>query len=505
MSTPSVFGDSIISCSPPPHPHPLQTFKFLYPSVDINRARYLVTDNSALNFLCAKILQEKYAFTKIISRRCLPHCLALVMGALFKPFEVEYGLASHLCAVRAFIKAGGGTSRSRHVLEYGLTLASIDFSDTRWEGFMVAVKYLMAEQSTFELERATEVLKLSAKEGDVSAIKALEITAANIAAGIIEKPMTHWNALYLALSDVTVQVADGELCVPQDALLNYNIQIRNWGAAHMLTTIGNSAPGTFRVIQGGSAWAPEMRHKKSEMLVTAVSAVNELLVNVSRLHNKATRTALVDETVAAARAHQEEILATLLRENEIHPDDEDAARARNEGALRDAKKSWTRTLRESSHAVRNCDGLDKLNEALDVLKVQQLYNINAKPAVLPAADQELIALLGVPPALRGFAAVGRIRAQWAGHTAALLATPPVPAPPAAERKRARGGLPASALAGGGALILSQSDVWGYWAAFAITAPELGMLALHHWLSPISSASVEPSRTLRPSTRLRVVR
>ena len=39
-------------------------------------------------------------------------------------------------------------------------------------------------------------------------------------------------------------------------------------------------------------------------------------------------------------------------------------------------------------------------------------------------------------------------------------------------------------------VLSQRGVWDYWAALAVSAPELSCLALRSWLSPISSSSVE---------------
>lgn len=38
--------------------------------------------------------------------------------------------------------------------------------------------------------------------------------------------------------------------------------------------------------------------------------------------------------------------------------------------------------------------------------------------------------------------------------------------------------------------LSQGDVLDYWQGFAKRFPELGQLAVHHWLRPISSAACE---------------
>ena len=121
-------------------------FKQFYPVVDRNRVRYLVTDNSALNALCAQHMRDHWGFSSVAFRRCLPHSLSLVMNALFAPFETEFGLVAHLREIRAFIKAGGGSSRRRHLFEYGLSLAQIDFSKTRWEGVFQAIKYLMSKQ-----------------------------------------------------------------------------------------------------------------------------------------------------------------------------------------------------------------------------------------------------------------------------------------------------------------------------------------------------------------------
>ena len=331
-----------------------RVFKLHFPEVDRDRAIYLATDNSALNFKCAKYLVDLYRFNLIVSRRCLPHCLALVMSALFSPFERVFGLASHLHSIRAFFKAGGGSSRKRHILEFGLSLCQIDFSDTRWEAFMVAVLYLVGMQSPFELTRATAVLEASAAEGDKTAKEALRIAAADRAAGLVEKPQRHWSAIYEAVDDITVDRADGEISKLQDTILSYNADVRNYGAAHLLSLIGGMAPGVFRRIQGGAAWSPELREKKTTELVTAVSSVQGLLVSLERLQYKETRKALLAETVTASRAYQEELLDERFRTNAIHIDDMGAARAVNETNLKAATTEWKILLKESSAVVFSC-------------------------------------------------------------------------------------------------------------------------------------------------------
>ena len=329
-------------------------FKEHYPEIDRDRALYLVADNSALNALCASYLASRWSFNRIVSRRCLPHCLALVMTALFKPFERVFGLTSHMHAIRAFFKAGGGSSRKRHILEYGLSLCQIDFSDTRWEAFMVAVLYLTGTQSPFELSRATAVLEASAKEGDKTAKEALRITAENLAAGIAEIPQRRWSAVYDCVDDVIVDRGNGEISMQQDTILSYNAAVRNFGAAFLLSLIGGMAPGVFRRIQGGAAWSPELRDEKTAQLVTAVSSVNGLLVTLERLQNAETRDSLVMETRDASRAYQEELLDEMYRTNRIHVDDVDNARAANEKNLTAAVKEWKAVLLEASHDVLAC-------------------------------------------------------------------------------------------------------------------------------------------------------
>ena len=318
----------------------------------------------------------------------------------------------------------------------------------------------------------------------------LRVAAENAAAGVPVKVERHWDVLYHALTDIVVDKANGELCVPQDKLLNYNADVANFGAAHLLCQIADAAPGVFRVIQGGAAWAPEEREKKSALLVTAVSSVRALIATLDRLHVKATRMALVEETIKASRAHQEELLAAALLDKELDPADEDAARTRNELNLKAAAHRWRRTLQAAAAALKldACPGRAKLNEAVEVLAQQQLFNINCRPVELPVEDKEFITLFGLPAPLQVFSNLVLLRTQWGAHRAAWAAPGGAPAGAlaGAARKRKRAGVDeADAVP-----VLSQRGVWDYWAALAVSAPELSRLALRSWLSPISSSSVE---------------
>ena len=334
-------------------------------------------------------------------------------------------------------------------------------------------------------------MQLSAKEGDASAKEVLRVAAENAAAGVPEKVECHWNVLYHALNDIVVDKANGELCVPQETLLNYNADVANFGAAHLLCQLALAAPGVFRCIQGGGAWAPKEREKKSALLVTAVSSVQALIATLDRLHVKAARISLVDETIKASRAHQEELLAAALRDKELEPADEDAARTRNELNLKTAAHRWRRTLQAAAAALKldACPGRVKLNEAVDVLAQQQLFNINVQPVPLPETDEGFVKLFALPSPLRTFSKLMALRTQWGAHRASWTAPAGAPAgaPAHAVRKKRKRAEEGEADA---APVLSQRGVWDYWAALAESAPELSRLALRSWLSPLSSASVE---------------
>ena len=122
-----------------------------------------------------------------------------------------------------------------------------------------------------------------------------------------------------------------------------------------------------------------------------------------------------------------------------------------------------------------------------MLEQQQLFNINAQPIELPAGEAEFIKRFGLPKSLQGFSNLAKLRMQWAAHRASWTA-PAVALPaaaPAAGVKRKRGARDAGALP-----VVSQRNVWDYWAALAASAPELSRVALRSWLSPVSSTSVE---------------
>ena len=111
---------------------------------------------------------------KVTFSRCLPHCINLVVGAFLQAFDKEYKLASNLKALRGLLNAGGGPGKKLLALEYGLSAARIDFTDTRWGSLVKALLYLARAQTQRDLHNARERLQELADAGDQTAVDALQ-------------------------------------------------------------------------------------------------------------------------------------------------------------------------------------------------------------------------------------------------------------------------------------------------------------------------------------------
>jgi hypothetical protein len=141
-------------------------------SLERSQLQFLAADGSALNPKTVKRLNTHDGFD-VTYARCVAHAFSNVMVSLLAPFDSRFGMTTFFRMLRGLIKAGGGTSRNALCIEYGVSTSSIDFSDTRWEGLIAAVKHIMGTQSEFELKRAATRLQVLADEGDASAVEAL--------------------------------------------------------------------------------------------------------------------------------------------------------------------------------------------------------------------------------------------------------------------------------------------------------------------------------------------
>ena len=167
---------------------------------DKRNVEYLVGDNASVNKSTVKLLVALGWVPTYV--RCLPHCLNLVLVAFLGAFDAVFHMTTFLKSVRSFVKAGGTSSRKATLLEWALSLAQIDFGDTRWESLCSTIKYLMSDQSKREMKKANKRLKQLAEEGDDSAAAALQ-------AGENDEPDLHWRALHGAIESMEVD-AEGE-------------------------------------------------------------------------------------------------------------------------------------------------------------------------------------------------------------------------------------------------------------------------------------------------------
>ena len=447
-------------------------------------------DNAAVNKATADELNDKHGFA-IKYIRCLPHCLNLVLVAFLLAFDERFGIASFLKKVRAFIKAGGGNSRRATLMEFALSLSPMDVVTTRWESLIRAIKYVMEKQTSVELKTAEKRLGELAASGDGSAADALAADT---------PPVSHWEALLMATESIEVDTgwlamlyvvvfctsllipvscsassyasptfptaADGEVSSSQDAILSYLCDINNWAAFKLLATALDTVPSVFRLIQGGQDWGPEMRDKVTAELPTAVSAVRNLITMLDSLDTKTKGKELVEEVLEAAEVHQERGMQFEIDAGNMEAGSLEGLRVTNSANRKVARTELLAALKKARASLRECAGREKLEEAVAQLKIKELYNLTTDPLEMPASNAQMYAEYGVPSDAQSFSFAAKFREQWALHRAAFVPLPVGSAPP------------------------SPAAVYDYWTALSASCPELGRVALHHWLTPVSSCSVE---------------
>lgn len=163
--------------------------------------QFVVADNAAVNPATVDLLNAKYGFS-VTFARCLPHCFNLYVVTFLKPFNVKFGISTHLKMIRRFIKQGGGMARRSAMLEWGLSLSKIDFSDTRWEAFVRSIVYMMEVQTPKELANARERLqRLYEETNDPTAKEALAEP---------DVAQRHWRAVWECIENEAEEAMAGE-------------------------------------------------------------------------------------------------------------------------------------------------------------------------------------------------------------------------------------------------------------------------------------------------------
>jgi hypothetical protein len=421
---------------------------------------YIVADGVSLNNATVDLLVAAGWQTQY--QQCCPHALNRVMVAFLAPFERRFRMSTHLKELRAFVCAGGGASRKRFLLEYAITLSRIDFSDTRWDGFLRAVKYMTEIQTDRELKAASEALRERAMDGDAPAADALAEPGA---------PVIHWAAIYEAVEEMLVDAAgDGDVTDPRQRALDYNANIANFGAFVLVRKVCGSAPSVIHMIQGGSQWVPELDDKETRQPVFAVHKLRELLTSLEDLQDKANAKALVDEVVKECKAYQDLAMKRMMGHGEVVRGSADHTELVADNAINveKARRKLTKTLKEAVHSLMASAAIAKLRAIIATLEAKERYNLVEPPAPLPADRDAAFDALGVPAVRRTWDYNSKLRTQWDAHRAAF-----VPLSPGAPKP-------------------TPAQVYEYWSAAASCSPsaELGTLALQQWLRPVSSACAE---------------
>lgn len=93
----------------------------------------------------------------------------------------------------------------------------------------------------------------------------------------------------------------------QDAILQYNSDIINFGAFFVLSTLMKCVPKIMTLLQGGSQWAADLRGRAAGDS-DALRAIDELIALLVALQKPLERESIVGEAVTACKAQQDMII-----------------------------------------------------------------------------------------------------------------------------------------------------------------------------------------------------
>lgn len=435
-------------------------------ALDKAKMLHIVADNASVNAATVDRLNQAPYRWDVGFVRCMPHCLNLCITAFLKPFEDRFNMSRHLRDIRTYYKHS--PVREQLLREYGLTLSGIDFSETRWSGFLQAVNYYMTNQKQYELKRA-QTLQERRAALDPTAAAELEDPDAGL-------PRLRYDVMY----EVTEECALAERKRPDaergddtedftgagtsERILAYNADVTNYGAFFLIFRALRSAPALFTLVQGGAQWKERLGNVEGKR--TAVQAIKGLIGWLKSLGTEAYVDALVGEVMAECERHQAHIMDLALLYGDIGADDVPARTLGNTENRTKAERKLRKAVKEARNALVASAALAKLEEALAVQIVRERYDIALPPQNPPPVGASYVPLfefLGVPAGQRTTDVATCLRVQWTEHMATWRPRP---------------------------VVLTQGAVYAYWQQLATTAPELAKLAMYHWCKPMSSAACE---------------
>ena len=260
--------------------------------------------------------------------------------------------------------------------------------------------------------------------------------------------------------------ADGDVTNPKEALLQWMADVDKYSALHTLSEVLKAVPAVFRLLQGSADFTSNLRDE-SGALMTAATAVRELVSTLQNLGEPDMRRMLLKTVESKCEAHQEKMLMNSVDLwGELEHTDIAAARASNTINRKAALLRLDAALLKATASLDSSAALPKLKAALEPLDAGDRFLLHSRPVDLPADSDGLWRFFCVPVNERTFALAVKLREQWGSHRTAW--TQPAEGAPAPT-------IPSTI---------------SYWKALHQTSLELSTIALLWLLHPTNSASVE---------------
>ena len=376
--------------------------------IKVSDVHFVVGDNASVNRATVKTLREKHGW-KAQYTRCLPHCLNLVLQQFVGAFDARYKIKSFLKTTRSFFRAGGAFSRKARVVEFGLPLWSLDFADTRWDSLCRAVNSLMSLQSDTDMDNAEFMLSFKAAAGDDGAAEALaagrvkelrvialseclEDIFTHLPTGAASRPQHCEDFMSETTTGLSVPTAAETVC---EKLQNYLADVGNMAALCALHCVLQDVPTVFKMIQTGTGDDAEAVHVAKMDSPLASKAVRELTTSLQIFDEKTSLDRLLVKVKGRCEEIRQCVLSKEVRTGLVTEAEVNRMKAVYDSNLKKALQTVGQALKDATRAVKDCQGLDKLNESLSQLQVTEAFFMSSKFPVFNTADQ-LFDFLHVP-------------------------------------------------------------------------------------------------------------
>jgi hypothetical protein len=471
---------------------------------------YICADNASVNTVMVdKLNKEGFCVT---FARCLPHCASLAVSAFLDPIDANYKFSSHLRMLRGFLNAGGGFGKHKRLaIEYGLSISSIDFTDTRWASLVKAICYLVNKQPLSDLATAREMLQELADEGDAEAGAAVleadkQLLPYNVIFHFVES-VAEGEARQMAkkMADGDAPLEDKDLVKNRRQLLTFFSDLTSFTAAQLVDIFfgGNKDDGVeslstiMTISQGRHVYDNKLNSRITGEVPHAASAAKAMLNLLRSTYCSAAATQLEkDQVVYKVAKVKEELLVRLKRQTEAIIETSREAKEMLSGGDWDEEMFEEKalvfqgqqeakypaildhvldTLGKAAKNVHDAAGAEKLRECVEGLEVSQHFDINKKPPIIDA-DEDILRYLGCSD--HPLAGRDDLITAWQAYVSTWKKPPP---PPAVLGEKPLKAVPPCA-------------VFAYWKERSESddagTRRLGALAMRAFSRPVSAACCE---------------